>query len=153
MVAPLLPFLPAAVDGQPLHYRVIFMQRPMPEIIASQAAMLARLGKAGASADIARAYRQQTLAAHAWLQRLAAAGQLAGLDLDYRALVAAPETHAGRTAGFIQRSDTAPAMAAAVDGALYRIRKDSTPTPARAGPGRHRLAHRRRAVTHTNPST
>jgi hypothetical protein len=130
VVAPLLAFLPREVEGEPLYYRVVFMERPMPEVIASQAAMLQRLGRAGAVADVARAYRQQVLSAHGWMRGLGAAGQLAATALSYPDLVAAPGAHCARAAGFIGRPQAAAAMAQAVDGSLYRTRKDAPPTAA-----------------------
>ncbi|MGA2052310.1 MAG: alkaline phosphatase family protein, partial [Opitutales bacterium] len=65
IVAPLLPFLPRET-----HYRVIFVERDLDEVLASQTAMLAGQGHATRDhAALRRAYRQQSANAFALLAR------------------------------------------------------------------------------------
>ena len=68
VVVPLLAGLPRRLgkpdsEAEPLHYRILFMERDMEEILRSQEAMLQRLGKSSATSekivDISKAYRQQ----------------------------------------------------------------------------------------------
>ena len=69
IVAHLLPFLP---EGE--QYRLIFMHRDMREVVASQKAMLERLGRKGgelAEARLMRAYTQQLVRVQTWLRRRA----------------------------------------------------------------------------------
>jgi hypothetical protein len=67
VVVPLLAGLPRKLrkpnsDPEPLHYRLLFMERDMEEILGSQETMLQRLGKSRAAnekaADISKAYQQ-----------------------------------------------------------------------------------------------
>ena len=59
---------------EPLHYRILFMERDMEEILQSQDTMLRRLGKSPAAgekpADISKAYRQQERHAKSWCATL-----------------------------------------------------------------------------------
>jgi len=53
-------------------YRLIFMHRDMPEVVASQKAMLERLGRKGgdlADERLIRAYTQQLVRVQTWLRR------------------------------------------------------------------------------------
>jgi predicted AlkP superfamily phosphohydrolase/phosphomutase/tetratricopeptide (TPR) repeat protein len=126
VVAPLLQHLPA---DRP--YRIVFVERPLPEVLASQAAMLARNGQ-GPSRR-----RQRQLAA-AWLQqleRLKAALQARGdavqvLSLAYRDAIAAPAEAAARLNRFLGGGLDEAAMAAAIDPALQREGKGAAAAPA-----------------------
>ncbi len=118
IVAPLLPHLPMNRE-----YRVVFMERPLDEIVASQSAMLARQGKTGArlsDRQLAAAYANQVeavgrvLAGHA--------GRVNVLTLDYHETLADPAAGAARINRFLGGGLNETAMAAAVDGALYRQR-------------------------------
>ncbi len=116
VVAPLLAHLP--VDRP---YRIVFVERPLPEVLASQAAMLARNGQRPTPR------RQRQLAA-AWLQqleRLKAELQARGesvqvLSLAYRDAVADPAAAAARLNRFLGGGLDEAAMAAAIDPALQR---------------------------------
>ncbi len=127
VVAPLLGALPlhrgkSAADVKPTHYRVLFMERDMHEILDSQRQMLERKGSDKARhderADPARAYRQQIKAARAWLARHG----IAALSVDYNALVAEPGGQIPALSAFLGRPDADAIMAAVVDPALYRSR-------------------------------
>ena len=70
IVTPLLAGLPLKLrkpeaEPQPLHYRILYMERGMEEILQSQETMLQRLDRSPASAekaaDIGKAYRQQAV--------------------------------------------------------------------------------------------
>lgn len=117
VVAPLLPYLPAGP-----RYRVVLMDRPLSEVLASQTAMLARLGRDAVASDVLRAvYQRQIDAAHRW------ASATPGVTLhvvDYHHTVAAPMDTARALGDFIPSLD-AQAMAAAVDPSLHRERSDA----------------------------
>jgi len=96
IVAQLLPLLPRNE-----HYQVIFMQRDLTEVIASQKAMLARRGLSGAhlcEAELASTFAEQ-------LERVS--GHLEGrcefrsLLVDYGELVANPVATVERVANFV----------------------------------------------------
>ena len=55
------------VDGR-FEYRVLFMLRPIAEVLVSQRAMLARQGKQAASASIAGVYESQVAQAQEWMR-------------------------------------------------------------------------------------
>lgn len=129
VVAPLLTHLPA---DRP--YRIVFVERPLPEVLDSQAAMLARNGQRPTPR------RQRQLAA-AWLQqleRLRAELQARGdsvqvLSLAYRDAIADPAAAAARLNRFLGGGLDEAAMAAAIDPALHRQRSvASAASPASA---------------------
>ncbi len=62
IVAQLLPFLPERdCEDRPYHYRVVFMERALDEVVASQRKMLEREQRQGegATIDLRQAYRSQ----------------------------------------------------------------------------------------------
>ncbi len=123
MVSQLLYELPSSQ-----RYRVIFMQRDLDEMIASQEKMLARLGKPAAPADqIRRLFAQHLERVHAWL-----AGQrhFAVLYITYRDLVERPRDESARIAAFLDGRADPALMAATVDASLYRNRKTPADPPA-----------------------
>jgi predicted AlkP superfamily phosphohydrolase/phosphomutase/tetratricopeptide (TPR) repeat protein len=86
IVAQLLPWLPS---GE--HYNLIFMERSLAEVIASQNAMLDRQGRSGAELDgpqLMETYRAQL---HGVGERLARRADLRTLRVNYAELVADPE--------------------------------------------------------------
>lgn len=107
-------------------YRVVFVERDLDEVLQSQAKMIARLGRPAPPQEVVR----KAFAAHLdAFDRLAASrGNLAVLRVAYADVVTDPESAARRIAGFLEEGgfsglDVA-AMAAAVDPALYRNRRD-----------------------------
>jgi hypothetical protein len=96
IVAQLLPFLPSNE-----HYQLIFMERDLEEVIASQNAMLARQGRRGAELDHAKL--NETYAKH--LERintqLARRRDLRILKVRYSQLLSEPRTGIERVAGFV----------------------------------------------------
>jgi hypothetical protein len=104
-------------------YRVVFALRPIPEILASQKAMLQRHGMTGAEVEeekLAAAYEEHLEEVRMWL-----GGQtnFRVLYLDFREIVQDPAAAAGRINTFLDNGLDAPAMAAAVDPKLYRQRR------------------------------
>jgi hypothetical protein len=120
MVSALLPDLPEAC-----RYRVVFMERHMAEILASQRAMLARNGH---PADPAGEERQAELfgrhlaSLRTWLARQE---NFTVLYVHYNELLAAPADHIARLNDFFGGDLDTAAMAAVVDRSLYRQREST----------------------------
>ncbi|MBP7779603.1 MAG: sulfotransferase family protein [Acidobacteria bacterium] len=104
------------------NYQVIFMQRDLDEVLASQQQMLSRRRAAGDAADAARS--RDAFASHlAQVERfMTARACFATLYVPYGEAVAAPEATAVAVARFLDRSMDTAAMARAVDASLYRNR-------------------------------
>ncbi len=108
------------VDGY--EYRVVFMRRHMPEVLASQRAMLARQGRSGAALSdekLGAIFAGQLAEVESWL---AARPAFRVLSVWYHDLVANPAAEARRVGEFVGGNPDIAAMAAAVDGTLYRQR-------------------------------
>jgi tetratricopeptide (TPR) repeat protein len=127
IIAQLLPYLPP----KPHQFRVIFMERDLGEVAASQARMLANLDKQGGR--LPEDKLKQTYAAQiAGLKRLLGQhGSVATLWLDHAEVLAEPAKMARRVALFLggvggpgrdQPLDE-QAMAAVVDPSLHRQRR------------------------------
>jgi hypothetical protein len=121
VISQLLLSLPAGRD-----YRVIFMQRPLPEVLKSQDEMLQRRGnakKGGDSTAIAAAFERHLVEVDKWF---AARSYAAILRLPYHSVLRAPQTAAESIAEFLAGSLPGPlnveAMTAQVDANLYRNR-------------------------------
>jgi hypothetical protein len=115
---PLLAALPADWNA-----RVIWMQRPVAEIVASQARMLGRNGqRAEDAAVLMRAFAAMHAQARAWL---AARRTLAVFDLNYHELVTQPATESARLAAWLGGELDVSAMTAAVDPTLWRERSSA----------------------------
>jgi len=111
----LVPELP---DDRP--YRVVFMERELSEVLASQSTMLARSGRAGAALPPDRLkaiYEQQLRQVHEWLT---ARPNFAVLRVPYRGFVSEPSAQVERIADFIGGPLDRAAMVRAVDPSLYR---------------------------------
>lgn len=107
------------LDGS-LRYRIVFMQRPMTEVLASQRAMLQREGKAGADpAILQKAFEGQLVQLDAWL---AAQANVDVLRVPYHQVVSEPLAVAEAANGFLGLALDTAAMARAVDPALHRQR-------------------------------
>ncbi|MEP7015239.1 MAG: sulfotransferase family protein [Verrucomicrobiota bacterium] len=114
----LLPELPV---GGAYTYRVVFMQRPIEEVLASQRTMLARQGKiAGNDAVLARVYSSQLEQTEKWL---ASHAEFTRLPLSYHSVLKNPAAAAQEINDFLEGELDVFAMAAAVDPALHRERK------------------------------
>ena len=104
-------------------YRVLWMQRNLEEVIASQQAMLARRATApegGLSRErLAAVFAAQMAETEAWLAQRPSFRVLA---LGYAAVLSEPRRAAGEIAGFLGGDLDVAAMAGAVDPALRRQR-------------------------------
>jgi hypothetical protein len=103
-------------------YRVIFMQRPLPEIMASQDEMLRRRGTFDASEDnsvVARAFQDHLSDVYGWLngKPYVKVGRV-----QYHAVLQEPKATAENVAKFLGITLDVEAMAQQVDGSLYRQR-------------------------------
>lgn len=103
-----------------LQYRVILMRRPLPEVLASQRAMLAREGKKAADdALLSKVFSAQLEQAEGWL---AAQPGVDVLALEHHALFESPEPTSARVNEFLGGHLDVSAMMAVIDPSLYRQR-------------------------------
>lgn len=118
IVAPLLLHLPLGRS-----YRIVFMERPLKEILASQTAMLKNLGKEGgklSERQLASAYLKQVDQVRAALAAHPERVQV--LAVDYTQAVADPAGTAHVVNGFLGGGLDIAAMARAVEPSLRRQR-------------------------------
>lgn len=115
----LLTWLPEDYD-----YQVIFMDRDLDEVLASQQQMLERRGEAPADAAREAAAVRATYESHlAQVRRFLGVRRcFSTLTISYREAVADPAGTAARVAAFLGRRLDTAAMTAAVDASLYRNR-------------------------------
>lgn len=117
IISALLHFLPSNYA-----YGVIFMQRSLPEILASQRKMLARRGEPADTIPddkLAEIYARHLAQVERWL---ASQPNIQVLPMHYRDLIQAPATQAERVNEFLAGELDCEAMAGAVDPRLYRNR-------------------------------
>jgi hypothetical protein len=103
-------------------YRVIFMQRPLPEVLASQDAMLRRRGsyKEGANPQvIAAAFEKHLKDVYAWLENKP---YVSALRVSYRDVLENPKPVAEKLIELVGVPLNLEAMCAQVDESLYRNR-------------------------------
>jgi hypothetical protein len=116
MVSQLLYDLPAGES-----YRILFMERDLDEVLASQEKMLRRLGRTAAPREeMKRSYRLHLAALRDWL------GQQPNMQVlwvPYGELIERPGEQAERISSFLGGKVNAERMAGSVDPALYRNRK------------------------------
>lgn len=120
IVVPLLTHLPRG------HlYQVIFVERDLDEILASQAAMLQRKKKtpAGDPDALRFAYLRQLARATAWIERRA---DVDALYVRYADLIANPGLAAETINSFLGNRLDVERMAGVIDPALYRQRAGNT---------------------------
>jgi hypothetical protein len=113
IVVQLLPFLPPNET-----YRLIFMRRDLREVVASQKAMLVRLGRKGArlsDAALTRAYSGQLVQVQSWLRK---AVGVQAITVDYAGTLTAPLAAAERLAKFLGAPFDSGRAAASVDAGL-----------------------------------
>lgn len=104
-------------------YRVVFTERKLEEVLASQRAMLVRQGKQGASLSdeqLARVFTGQVDQCLTWL---AQQPNFSMLKINYNALIGDPLPEALRMNEFLGSNLDVAAMAAVVDPSLYRQRQ------------------------------
>ncbi|HEY79612.1 MAG TPA: sulfotransferase family protein [Anaerolineae bacterium] len=119
VISALLEHLPPEYE-----YKVLFMNRKMPEVLASQRKMLARRGERSDISDerLAGLLRKHVNQVKLWL---AQQPNFEMLDLDYNAMLADPEPWVERINAFLGGELNARAMAEVVDPALYRNRAEA----------------------------
>jgi hypothetical protein len=116
MVSQLLFDLPPGEN-----YRIIFMQRDLDEMLASQEKMLERLNRPAAPRDeIKRAFIKHLDRLRDWLGQQP---NMQVLFVTYSELMAEPQDQARRVAEFLGGRADVGAMVKAVDPSLYRNRK------------------------------
>lgn len=118
VISALLEHLPSGYD-----YRVLFMQRNMEEILASQNKMLVRSGKPTdkvSDEQLAAMYAKHLAKVKAWLHEQS---DFSVLYLDYNGILAEPQDHSNKVNQFLGESLDSLKMAAIVDPDLYRQRK------------------------------
>jgi hypothetical protein len=104
-------------------YRVIFMQRPLPEVLASQDKMMRNRGTAGANAAVVGAAFEQNLrASNAWLDSKA---YVKSLRVPYHEVLNNPVDTSSYISDFLGTSLNVEAMTQQVDASLYRNRSTS----------------------------
>jgi hypothetical protein len=107
------------LDGS-LQYRIVFMRRPLDEVLASQRVMLQRDGKAGADpAVLKRAFESQLAQLDAWLS--AQAG-ITVLPVQHPQLMREPLAVADALSDFLGLALDKAAMVGVVDPNLHRQR-------------------------------
>ena len=114
VVAPIVQFLP-----QQERYRMLFMQRDVREIVASQNSMLDRLGKEGGDADdeqLQQIFARQAITA---AQMTVAHGNSV-YTIPYPIAIEDPEKVARQVAEFLGMDLDISAMVAVVDSSLHR---------------------------------
>lgn len=118
VISALLEHLPGEYN-----YRVIFMQRKMEEVLASQKQMLVRADKPTdkvSDEDLAAMYARHLASVQTWL---AARPNFRVLYVDYNDLLIRPEMHIPQINRFLGGHLDADKMANVVDPSLYRQRK------------------------------
>jgi len=122
VISHLTPHLPGGES-----YRIVFVERDLDEVLASQAKMIARLGRPAPPLDAVRRAFESHLAA--FDRSVAGRPGVRVLRVAYSAILADPPAEAERIAEFVGEGRDEPldvaAMAAAVDPALYRNRRDA----------------------------
>jgi hypothetical protein len=120
VIAALLPSLPGGYQ-----YRVIFMQRAMPEVLASQRQMLIRRGEDPDKIPddvIAKLFEKHLKQVNEWVSQQP---NVARLDVNYNEMLKNPQPFIAQINAFLEnRLDTAQ-MATVVDPSLHRQRKES----------------------------
>jgi hypothetical protein len=119
MISQLLYDLPASET-----YRIIFMQRDLGEVLASQEKMLARLGRPAAPRDeMKRSYQMHVARLADWLRRQP---NFQTLFVNYNNVVRQPVDEIQRLGTFLARSLDEAGMLRAVDPTLYRNKSMSS---------------------------
>ena len=117
IITQLLPSLPMK-----FRYRIVYVERDLDEVLASQRRMLAKDGRSTArisDEQLRRTFSAQTRRIRGWLAKQA---NVELLTVDYRQIVGDPAAAATAIAAFLACSCDVAHMAAAVDPQLYRTR-------------------------------
>src|SRR5512136_619208 len=119
VIAALLPSLP---DGY--HYRVVFMQRAMPEVLASQRQMLIRRGEDPDKIPdevMAGLFEKHLRQVDDWIKQQP---HVERLDVNYNEMLKNPQPFVVQINAFLGHQLDEAAMATVVDPALHRQRSD-----------------------------
>lgn len=122
VISALLQHLPKTNEYK---YKVIFLERHMPEILASQRKMLLRRGEDPDQMDdeqMAALFQKHVGKVRQWL---ADTENFTTLYVHYSEVLADPQTHAERVNEFLERELDVEKMVGVVDPALYRNRKEA----------------------------
>ena len=117
VISQLLLSLP---DGH--EYRVVFMQRPLPEVLKSQDEMLRRRGTfegGGDTSPIEEAFQRHLIEVNRWLN---GKPNVQTLRVHYHRTLREPQATAESVAGFLKVPLDIEAMTREVDPSLYRNR-------------------------------
>lgn len=117
MVYRLLYDLPATQE-----YRVIFMDRNLSEVLASQKKMLERSGKSGggiSDEQMAALFKAELVKCHQWLAKQP---NFRVLQVSYKDMITDPQNECEKISRFLDGGLDVQAMAASVDPTLYRNR-------------------------------
>jgi hypothetical protein len=119
VISALLVYLPADLD-----YKVVLMQRPLAEVLASQQAMLQRLNRQGSTAGdavLGEIFGRQLTQTEAWL---AQQPHISVLPVNYRDALGNPGGTAEAVARFIGLPLNIAEMARVVEPSLYRQKQN-----------------------------
>ena len=103
-------------------YRIVFMQRPLPEVLNSQDEMLRRRGSRESSTDtsgIEEAFQRHLIEVNRWL---AGKENMQVLRVHYHRVLREPRPVAEEITSFLGVELNIDAMAQQVDSSLYRNR-------------------------------
>ena len=128
VVSALLEHLPA---GQ--HYRILFMERDLKEILASQQKMLSRRQEQSRTSDaeMEAQFREHLRAIKYWLARQP---NMEVLYVDYNRMMAAPDTFCPQIADFVRLPLDVARMRSVPNQGLYRNRAVEAPGGGRPQP-------------------
>jgi hypothetical protein len=129
IISSLLPSLPKQYQ-----YRVIFMCRPLEEVVSSQNRMLERLGKEVPTTptnSVIAAFEEHLTKIKSWLSQQP---NIAVLYIDYPAVLQAPEQELARICAFLGRDLDLAAMTRQIEQSLHR-EKSASHSPRGDGPG------------------
>jgi hypothetical protein len=120
IISALLPHLPETHQ-----YRVVFMMRPLEEVVSSQNRMLERLGKEvprTPAGTVVTAFQKHLREVDGWLSNKP---HLSVLRVQHSAVLAQPREESARIAEFLATSLNVDEMARQVERSLYRERAGS----------------------------
>ena len=122
IVSSLLEFLPQGHE-----YRIVFMRRPLEQIVASQDRMMERLGKQASPVPrhvVMAAFEKHLKSVQDWL---AASPHIAVLYVEYEAVLRDPYQQASQLVTFLGRTLDVEAMVRQVEASLHREKSAATP--------------------------
>jgi hypothetical protein len=117
VISQLLLSLPAGHD-----YRIVFMQRPLPEVLKSQDEMLRRRGNAelvGDNSAVEEHFHRHLVEVNQWI---ATQANIQIRRVHYHRVLREPKAVAEEVTAFLQMPLDIDAMVGQVDGSLYRNR-------------------------------